>query len=428
MTDAQLKNYLLLTCVLVLVVVVMRFFRERDYIFWDSSTYFILLSFLYIGVPAWAHLYQDISIIRASNETIRFSGQYSLYFLSILIIYYAFKIFLPNGRQAIPNTILLLPVSVGVIYLIYALITSYLFLVLYNTCPGLDVLLSNREMGNSFLYSINKTYKITFLFYTVASLILYLTLKKKGTRYVLMLIPFIAIDFITAGRTFLYQSLMVWLIIHLVDSRKLPIIKFALMGCLIISIEMYRTSWLDYFLLDRSFWFLPNEILITTETGFLIIDSDRSTDVFSYINYSIGKVLSPQIMSILYDEIPDYKSIIAYESNVETGMGGSLFTEVFSFKNTAWLIAYPFLAIIYLEFLNYLRRVAGFFGILVLLFYVMSTHSIFRAGFIFVGSEPIYYAIYAVSWYWFIAIFIPGRIKIPLILKTMRSSAQSKYL
>jgi hypothetical protein len=58
----------------------------------------------------------------------------------------------------------------------------------------------------------------------------------------------------------------------------------------------------------------------------------------------------------------------------------------------------------------------------------MSTHSIFRAGFIFVGSEPIYYAIYAVSWYWFIAIFIPGRIKIPLILKTMRSSAQSKYL
>lgn len=428
MTDEQLKNYLLLSCVLVLVVVVMRFFREKDYIFWDSSTFFILLSLLYIGIPAWVHLYLDRTIIGASYETIRFSGQYSLYFLSILIFYYAFKIFLPSSRHAITNTIMLLPVSNGVIYLVYALIASYVLLVIYFNTPGLNILFSNRGEGSSFFLLINKTYKVTFIFFSVVSMVLYLALRKKRGRYIVMLFPFVIIDFITAGRTFLYQSLMVWLFVLLVNDRKVPLGKFTLLGIFIILIEMFRTSWVDYFLLDTWLWFLPQEILITAETGFLIIESDRSTDMFSYVAYSIGKVFTPLVMSMFFDVVPDFKPIIAHETNVETGLGGSLLTEVYSFKSTALLIAYPFLAIVYLELLNHLRRVAGFFGILVFLFYIMSTHSIFRAGFISTGFEPIYYAIYAVSWYWFIAILTPGRNTIPPRLKTTRQSFQSKHL
>jgi hypothetical protein len=81
-------------------------------------------------------------------------------------------------------------------------------------------------------------------------MVLYLELRKKRVRYIVMLFPFVIIDFITAGRTFLYQSLMVWLFVLLVNNRKVPLGKFTLLGSFIILIEMFRTSWLDYFLLD----------------------------------------------------------------------------------------------------------------------------------------------------------------------------------
>jgi hypothetical protein len=122
-------------------------------------------------------------------------------------------------------------------------------------------------------------------------------------------------------------------------------------------------------------------------------------------------------MAILFDGVPHFKQIINEESHLHFGLGGSLLSESFSFNNNAALIAYPFLAIAYLEFVNYLRRCAGFFGVIVFVFYMVSTHSIFRGGLFFVAIDPIYYAIYAVFWYWFYSITLRKRILLPPILK-----------
>jgi hypothetical protein len=416
-TDYYLINSLILACVVMLAVVGLRYFRERDYIFWDSSTYFILLAILYVGIPAWIHLDKDISLVGASNETIRFSAEYSLYFLSVLIGYYAFKTFLPSGRQVITSAMPLSPISGGVIYLIYILIASYVFLVLFIEFPGINTLWANRSMASELANSINGTYKIMFLFHTVASMVLYLALRKKRMWYFWMLFPFLAIDLMTAGRAILYQSLMVWIVILLVNERKLPIVKLTLMSFLLVSVEMVRGAWTSGFFVFDGLWLIPGELLLTTEVGFINIESNQSVDILRYLVYSIGKVFSPQVMSIFFDPVSEFKGITPAEITWSTGLGGSLLAEVYSFKNTAMLIAYPFLAVVYLELVNYLRRVAGIFGIFIFLFYLMSTQQIFRTGFIFTGMEPIYYAIYSVFWYWFISI-ARKRISLAPMLKT----------
>jgi hypothetical protein len=44
--------------------------------------------------------------------------------------------------------------------------------------------------------------------------------------------------------------------------------------------------------------------------------------MFSYVAYSIGKVFMPLVMSMFFDVVPVFKPIIAYETNVENGLGG----------------------------------------------------------------------------------------------------------
>jgi hypothetical protein len=83
-TEAYLSSYILFVVLIALAAVCFRYYREREAMFWDSSTCFVLLMSLYVAVPAFVHLETGVTALGASYETIRFSAQYSLYFMFIV--------------------------------------------------------------------------------------------------------------------------------------------------------------------------------------------------------------------------------------------------------------------------------------------------------------------------------------------------------
>jgi len=413
--DTHLSCYILFVSLIAVLAVIFRYYREHDAVFWDASTYFLVLMCLYIALPAYIHTLNPVTLIGASYETIMFSGKYSLYFISIVTIYYLIKTVFPLLKKRRTThgfciSIALVPISNGAIYLIYAVITTYILSAFFLNSPGIFNLWTDRAMAAHFKMTFNATYKTQLMFAITISMAVYLTIKNGVNKYIAMFIPFITMDLMTTDRSFLFEAFMASIGILLLTKTKIPVIKLAFISFIIVSMEVIRSSWQENILLSQ-LQFIPGELLFTTESSYIMIESKLSTNIFEYSLYSLGKIFTPKVMDVLFESTPHFANIINAESTLLTGLGGSLLSEVFSAKSLILYILYPFVAISYLEIINFIKYYAGYFGILVFVFYLFSTHAIFRNGIIFTSVEPIYYTVYAASWYWFAKIFFADRLK-----------------
>lgn len=413
--ESLLSSYVLLVGAVALATVAYRYYRERDLVFWDAGTYFVLLMCLYVAVPAFVHVETGVTALGASYETIRFSAQYSLYFMFVVAVYYLIKALRSpaerhQSRCGVQGHITLAPISNNVIYGIYAVIVTYVLAAFFLSSPGIYSLWSDRLLASALSMALNETYKIQLMFAITVSLIVYLTMKNGGKRYLLMLLPFVALNLMTTGRDLLFQSLMVAIAVYLLTGTRIPVLKLAAISVLIVSIEMLRATWAGPFELG-SYVFVPGELLNSAETGHLLIESQRSVSLLDLVLYSLGKIFTPQLMMALFGGVVSFRDIVTAESQAAFGLGGSLLSEVFSTKNYYLYVLYPFIAIAYLESVNLLRARAGYFGILVFVFYLISTHWIFRGGVIFVSMDPLYYALYAAGWYWILRMAFADRVR-----------------
>ena len=408
--------YIFFTIFFGLAAVFFRYYKEGDVIFCDSSTYFLLLTYLYVAVPAYVQLNTNKTLINASSEDILFSSRYSLYFIVILSLYFISRLKYSSLKDINQPTVSIKPIKMvpiknNVLYALYVAISVYVLIVFFTNSPGIIYLWSNRGAASELKTTLNDTYKIAFLFSVTVSIIAYLVIKNKKKLYLLMFVPYVLMDLITTDRDFLYQSLIVSIGALVLTRTKIPIIKLTLGAFFIVSIEVLRVNWNSDFGLDFLL-FVPGELLLTAEAGLIIIQSHNSINVIALIIYSFGKLFTPQVMNVFFANIPHFGQIVSAESPLITGLGGSILSEVYSLKNTLALLIYPFIAILYLETINIIKRRCGFIGILIFLFYLTSTQPIFRKGLIFTMIEPIYYSIYAAAWYWIIRAIYANKCKI----------------
>ena len=124
------------------------------------------------------------------------------------------------------------------------------------------------------------------------------------------------------------------------------------------------------------------------------------------VGLALTKIYNPGAASALLGPDAHFRAILDAESRLHLWARGSLLSEVFSYRSRLITLLYPFLAIGYLELVNYLRRNAGLFGLFVFVFYAMLTVFIFRGGVVFMALEPFYYAWLALSWYWVMRLVI----------------------
>jgi len=132
----------------------------------------------------------------------------------------------------------------------------------------------------------------------------------------------------------------------------------------------------------------------------LILESNRSVGLIELVAFSIGKVLTPMLITLIMGGDPHFGTIIAADSTLAFGLGGSLLSEVYAVKSQFLYWVYPFLIIAYSCMINSILRRRNFFGILIFVFFLAGSHRMFRSGLIYVSLEPLYYYIYAASWYW----------------------------
>lgn len=397
-------NYALLTVVIFcLFTVFLRFTKEKDGIFLDSITYFLLLSLIYIAIPAYTGVVTGINRINASYQTVCFSAKYSLYFLSAITIHYFIKtliiLFKKKGCITIRDNHRIVPINNKVIYFFYIFLIGYVGFAFILNIPSVNSLWTNRKMASSFCMHLNATYKTEFIFCMVVSMVIYLVTKNFKKKYLIMLLPFCLFDLITTDRGFLYQSLCVYLYVFLITKTKVPKFKVIVIGFLIISIAVLRVQ------VSRQSFSLNDYLSLqlesnTVEAGYLMIESEKSVNFFKFLYYCIEKIFPIQPMSNSLGKDINFKYILKAEWFLYSGIGGSLLSEIFSIKSRFLYFIYPFICLLYLEFVNKVRDKMGFLGSLVFAYYLIKTHSIFRSGLMDMSMIPIYNALYAAGWYW----------------------------
>lgn len=402
--NAHLSVYILIVGLIAIGTVCLRYYRERDAIFLDSSTYFVLLMCLYVAVPAFIHVETGKTRVGASYETILFSAKYSLYFIFILTIYYLFKALRSIVKQkrcsyVVSKRIALVPINNIFIYGLYAVLMCYILMAFFLNYPGSYQMWSNRKLASAFSTNFNDAYKVQFIFSVVVSMIVYLTVKNEKNRYIIMLFPFIAMNLMTTDREFMYQTIFVLIGVFLLTKTKIPVVKLAIFSFITVSIGVARVLWKRGYFDFGAFLSIPGEVN-TVEAGYVIIESIMSINFFESLFYSLERVFPFQPMAALFGGAAHFREIINVEWQLYSGIGGSLLSEIFSFKSYFLYIIYPFITIFILESINKIRYSMGFLGQLIFIFYLINTHSIFRSGIIFSSMIPIYYALYATIWYW----------------------------
>ena len=85
-----------------------------------------------------------------------------------------------------------------------------------------------------------------------------------------------------------------------------------LIGCLIISIEAFRSMYAYGIGWSRMIE-IPGELLLTAESGLFILESNSSIDMMHSVFYSIGKIFTPNAMNKLFQVTPHFSQILISE-------------------------------------------------------------------------------------------------------------------
>ncbi len=417
LSESHLKAAILICSSAVLLTMVARYLKDREHFLLDSSTYVVLLSLLYIALPTYVHIETRQTVLKASFQTILYSARYSVYFVAVISLYYVAKGLWahagrrsgwrwtlhgtnPRAKETPERQPILIPIRETVIYAMYSVIVLYLGVIYVVHFPSVKVLWSNRVLASEFAKPIYLAHKIPFIFYVTASLSIYLCLKKHSSKYLLLLLPFVLFNLATAAREFLYSALLLTIGVRIILKQKVYLSLVLIVTLILVAIGPVRATWRRGIQFENLLA-VPGEFLLSAEAGYTILESSRSVDVPSLLVYSVGAVFTPMLMRAVMGGNPNFSWILCEDAGkLWFGLGGSLLCEVYSTKSQWIRIVYPFLLIGYTILINKLLRLRNFFGILIFLFFLAGTHALFRTGVIYFSCQPLYYGIYAASWYW----------------------------
>ncbi|MFG6665057.1 hypothetical protein ACGYKB_17480 [Sulfitobacter sp. 916] len=376
-----------------------RYLRQGPEILKESSFYFVIFCCGYISAPIVAHHYGTPILVSPSEEARIHVSQYGLYIQLMMLLYQASKL-ASCGHQTTTYAPIKLPaISNRTIVVASVLVVSYASSVFLFNAQGFEIYWRDRGLASEFVASLNRAYKLNLAFYSIAGLIIYLSLKTDSRRSIFLLTPFVFMDLLTTDRNFIFQVFALWLAVSAYLNRSIPILRIILVSISIISVEVIRVAWRHGFSLSQ-FVIVPGELLFTAESPYVILFSKEYIPFFDAVVYSFGKVLTPQLMTFIFDGTPHFRYIIDRNSPLSFGLGGSLISEPFSYGSQVVSILYPFFIILYLEGLNRIRRNGGFFGLMIFAFFLTNLVNTFRGGLIFNSMDPLYYALYPNIWYW----------------------------
>ena len=384
--------------------------KYSNAVFLDSNTYFIIFSNVYMLFPViMISISENVYLPTYINKIYyRDISVYIIYFSMILSSYYLFKsnVFYFKVINLISHKVKFYKFDIKIILLFLVILNLYVMCVFIYEIESLSKIMyfwdDHRIDGSDFQMLLNAKYKITFTFGIVATLVFYLIFIYKDIRFTCFFAPYILLSLAAADRTYIFQCFTLIFFAYNIIGKKINFLIVSIIAYLIILIEVLRVKSPEGGMILDFYAFIPGEILGTFGSSFVVYGSNLSIDFFDHIFYSILNAFAPILTKYYYASPINFNVIIDWESPVAGGgIGGSLLSEVFSYKNELALLVYPFIVILILKIVNISLLYGGFIGRILFVFYLFCLLFIFRGGIVYSFSLIIYYTFYTTLWYWF---------------------------
>lgn len=305
------------------------------------------------------------------NETVYF-GVYFMLVFSILT--WIGRIRIDKGPKLI---------EINKITFTTLIIVSYIYLLFIATIyyPTLIGATGRRELS-AIALELDK-YKIKAIFYFILTISVLYAIHKRKYMYILLGLPFVAIDLTMGNRLFAFSFILSILVVMNSIKTQIKISYLVLLTFGTVLMAVFRdhneTDMMGDIIL------VVGETLFTWQSNFVILES---ADKISIVNWVLNTFFK-FIMSFFNESYHDYKEIITENNKLDFGIAGHMLAEVLAFKSIMVTLISPFILYIYLYIINRLKNINTFMYTSYIVTY-FSLISFLRGDF----SKLIFYGLY----------------------------------
>lgn len=357
---------------------------------WVMNPFFFLslFSLCYFVVP---HLYLSpfLGVLKLKEDFFKYDevAHYSLwwfwcFFISYIITSRKGYIFSHNLKiEAEVNLMKLWLVKVVGIFIF--VFTIFLMLKHYETLKSfLD---SSRTYSHAFFYDvIYKPNKLEVYLTAGFGVIVFFALFQKNSYWALILLPTLALEYASGGRTLTFQAMIFCWLVNVYIYKK-NFLKFFVIGSvLILTRVISRLSFLGKTIdiIWKEFLFsVGGEFGFTKISTLLAIKIDEHGSGLSYIKNCMFKLFPPLMVPRQTEST--YESILYnyYPKSIWFGIGGSPISEVFFYFNSLGVILSPLVLVAYFLLLIKLQRNKCWWILFLYFLHLSYMANFFRHGF-----------------------------------------------
>lgn len=368
------------------------YFRKKQYLVYDYLIVTFAFSGLYVLVPSLllsADRIPAMQLFSPSIDAISELKYYSHYFIIVLSLCTLIWTFLSKSKKQLTKTTFNhqnFYVSKNLIYFVYFIIIFQFIFFLVET-PSIQKLWIDRINASGFKNWFNSKYKTQFFFILLSFCIVSFSLKKNSIKPLFLIIPFGLMDLYTSDRTFLFQIMMLIIVLMYFLNQNIKLRYIFIFSFILPIVSIYRSYLAGWEMSINSL--IPGELYNTYVANLIILDSNETIKI-------IPKLLRIIFPDIIVDNLisvkKDFNFILIENSPLQYGLGGSILSEPLSSGSTLFKYIYPFILVGYSLFMIFIfKYFPNFFGYASYMIAYLNTHTLFRGGVINAIDLYVYY-------------------------------------
>lgn len=366
--------------------------------------YLVVFSYLYLLVPG---LYIDYAIEASGIRSIDYNANLAqllcLWYVAVFyLFYYASTDYKFEFTDNKPNKS-----TVYFAWIYSVVIFCLLLFVLVKDVPNVFIHRADRTLALTiYEETINARYKLHILLFIQICCVFLLFWNNKNLKYLLLILPFLIIDFSHGGRTVSLIVIIFSYILYVLKYRKTYLLRLTLIiVCLALLGIMQRSNFVN---LQWTAYLAAVEFSNTRlTTNFVVNDTNLRGDLPIYILNSLYKIFPGGLFSRLIDFGDWYGENLSEQIGIGYGLAGNLPTEAVYYGGIIFGFISPIFIGGFFKILNMMKIYRYPLGFFYLLLICIKSQDIMRSFFYGQMLYPIQIELFFM---WFIIVEYKKRI------------------
>jgi len=367
------------------VVFIVRYKRNPQGFYLNYLFYLLFFGLFYISLPSIISLLTSFSHVGASVDTISITAVIGLYFVTVFLIGYTIS----KDKNVSINSVNIHRFK-SLLFIIRFLATILSVYIAYVVMLNFQHIMSVPDVRGvkSNLYTLlDSQYKIMAIFSFHVLLVIYLFFQLKKLKYVLFLSPYVLLELLLSGRTYIFLVFFLFFIFSILKNKILSIKFVAIILLAIVGIGVLRVPGdfqMEYLLL------IFYEFIFTWTTVHLVFESGLTQGFSDSVVYGVMRFFPSFFYSYIFGEYMSYTKISGDANPLGWGIGGSIVAEAISYKNTLIIFLYPVVIVAYGFSMNWLLRMNYVTGKIIFVLAILQIQQLFRYSFSEFALYPFY--------------------------------------